>query len=82
MLWWEILCSSPRCDRDLGFPLELQQVSPVSSLIELGTQVSSRVATGQAKPPLELMWGLVFLLRVITGSQASLNLQVGTWPTS
>ena len=37
-----------RCDGDLGFPLELQQVSPVPSLVELGTQVSSRVATGQA----------------------------------
>ena len=37
-----------RCDGDLGFPLELQQVSPVSSLVELGTQVSSRVATGES----------------------------------
>ena len=37
-----------RCDEDLGFPLELQQVSQVSSLVELGTQVSSRVAAGES----------------------------------
>ena len=35
-------------DEDLGFPLELQQVSQVSSLVDLGTQVSSRVAAGES----------------------------------
>ena len=58
-----------KCDGDLGFPLELQQVSQVSSLVELGTQVFSRVATGGVRPPLR-------------GVRLPLKLQVGTWPTS
>lgn len=67
-----------RCDRDLGFPLELQQVSPVSSLIELGTQVSSQSCHRAGKPPLELMWGTRVSSVLSQGSQASPQLAGGT----